>query len=82
MNVTASEQIRVCRFHIATLQLSTALLSKASGGMIKRYITTYAALSGLVNQVKAQTNDTTDEFEAAELRGLLEDVALDLGNLR
>jgi hypothetical protein len=50
--------------------------------MMKRYITTYAALSGLVNQLKAQTNDTTDEFEAAELRSLSEDVALDLGNLR
>jgi hypothetical protein len=72
----------ILEFQIAMLQLSAALLSKASGGMMKRYITSYAALSGLVNQLKAQTNDMIDEIEAAELRGLLEDVALDLGNLR
>ena len=49
---------------------------------MKRYITSYAALLGLVNQLKTQTNEIADEIEAAEHRGMLEDVALDLGNLR
>jgi neurochondrin len=71
----------VLEFQIAMLQLSSALLSKAAGGMMKRYITSYAALSGLVKQLKSQTNDMPDKSEAAELRGLLDDVALNLGNL-
>ncbi|KAE9367462.1 DUF1941-domain-containing protein [Stipitochalara longipes BDJ] len=72
----------ILEFQIAMIQLSAALLSKAAGGMMKRYITSYAALSGLVNQLMAQTNEMADKIEAADLRGLLEDVALDLGNLR
>ena len=72
----------ILEFQIAMLQLSSALLSKAAGGMMKRYITSYAALLGLVNQLKTQTNEIADEIEAAELRGMLEDVALDLGNLQ
>jgi len=72
----------VLEFWIAMLQLSAALLAKAAGGMMKRYITSYAALLGLVNQLKAQTSNMADEVEAAELHGLLEDVALDLENLR
>ncbi len=72
----------VVELQIAMLQLSAALLSKAGGGMMKRYITSYAALSGLVNQLKIQTDDMMDKAEAAEFRGLLEDVALDLENLR
>jgi hypothetical protein len=69
-------------FWIAMLQLSAALLAKAAGGMMKRYITSYAALMGLVNQLKAQTSQIGDEVEAAELHGLLEDIALDLENLQ
>jgi hypothetical protein len=72
----------VLEFQIAMLQLSTALLSKAAGGMMKRYITSYAALSGLVNELKSQANTMADQVEAAEFSGLLEDVALDLENLR
>lgn len=72
----------ILEFQIAMLQLSTALLSKAAGGMTKRYMTSYDALSGLATQLKAQTKDIADEIEAAELRGLLDDVALDLENLR
>jgi hypothetical protein len=49
---------------------------------MKRYMTSYAALSGLANQLQAQSNDMADEIEAAEFRGLLEDVTLDLENLR
>jgi hypothetical protein len=58
------------------------LLSKAAGGMMKRYFTSHAALLGLVNQLKAHTNKMADKAEAAELHELLEDVALDLENLR
>lgn len=72
----------VLEFQVSMLQLSTALLSKAAGGMMKRYITSYAALSGLVSQLAIQANTMSDEVEAAEFCGLLEDVALDLGNLR
>jgi hypothetical protein len=72
----------ILEFQIAMLQLSTALLSKAAGGMMKRYVTSYTALSGLVTQLKIQTDGMIDKAEAAEFRDLLEDVALDLGNLR
>lgn len=83
MNISSSTpSSTILEFQIAMLQLSSALLSKAAGGMMKRYITSYAALSGLVNQLKVQTNDIVDETEGGELRGLLEDVALDLENLR
>ncbi|PMD40381.1 DUF1941-domain-containing protein [Hyaloscypha variabilis F] len=89
--VTTTSAIKISRsdpssvlleFWIAMLQLSAALLSKAAGGMMKRYFTSHAALSGLVNQLKAQTNKIADKAEAAEFHGLLEDVALDLENLR
>lgn len=72
----------ILELQIAMLQISSALLSKAVGGMMKRCITSYAALSGLVNQLKTQTNDLPDQVEAAEFRALLEDVALDLENMR
>jgi hypothetical protein len=72
----------ILEFQIAMLQLSAALLSKAAGGMMKRYITSYAALSGLVNQLKIQADTMVDKVEGVEFSGLLEDVALDLGNLR
>jgi hypothetical protein len=72
----------ILEFQIAMLQLSAALLSKAAGGMMKRYITSYAALSGLVNQLKIQADTMVDKVEGVEFSGLLEDVALDLGNLQ
>ncbi|KAH7412871.1 Neurochondrin-domain-containing protein [Cadophora sp. MPI-SDFR-AT-0126] len=72
----------VTEFHIALLQLSTALLSKSSGGMTKRYITSLPALSGLVKQLKAVVKNMDDEGEASEFIGLLDDVSLDLENLR
>ncbi|CZR66813.1 uncharacterized protein PAC_16714 [Phialocephala subalpina] len=83
MNVPASTPAAtILEFQIAMLQLSTALLSKASGGMMKRYITSYPALSGLVKQLSRLTKGLPDEAEAADLLSLLEDVSLDLGNLR
>lgn len=66
---------------IAMLQLSAALLSKSSGGMSKRYATSNAALSGIVNQLKILTMEASDEGEAVEFTEMLDDVALDLGNL-
>jgi hypothetical protein len=69
-------------FHIAILQLATALLSKAAGGMQKRYVTSTPALSGLSNQLVAIAKRMDDKAEAAEFTSLLEDVSLDLENLR
>jgi len=72
----------ILELHIAMLQLSTALLSKAAGGMQKRYVTSNAALSGLTNQLGKIVKEMNDREEAADFLGLLEDVALDLENLR
>lgn len=72
----------ILEFQIAMLQLSTALLSKAAGGMMKRYVTSYSALSGLIIQLNSLAKSLPDEIEAADLTGLLEDVSLELGNLR
>ncbi|KUJ19498.1 DUF1941-domain-containing protein [Mollisia scopiformis] len=72
----------ILEFQIAMLQLSTALLSKAAGGMMKRYITSYSALSGITNQLSRLVQNLPDEVEGADLMSLLEDVSLDLGNLR
>ena len=72
----------VIELHIAMLQLSTALLSKAAGGMQKRYVTTNPALFGLRNQLHAVTERMDDKEEAAEFVSLLEDVQLGLENLR
>ncbi|KAK0121433.1 hypothetical protein ONS95_009727 [Cadophora gregata] len=72
----------VLEFHTAMLQLSSALLSKSSGGMTKRYVTSIPALCGLVEQLKAVVKSLDDKVESSELIGLLDDVALDLENLR
>lgn len=72
----------VTEFHIAMLQLSSALLSKSSGGMTKRHVASLPALSGLVKQLKAVVKKMDDQIESSELTGLLDDVALDLENLR
>lgn len=83
MNIpTSTASPIILEFQIAMLQLSTALLAKASGGMMKRHITSYPALSGLVNQLSRLVKTLPDKEEAADLLGLLEDVSLDLGNLR
>lgn len=72
----------VIEFQIAMLQLSTALLGKASGGMTKRHITSHAALAGIVKQLKSAVGGMDDKIEAAELMVLLDDLSLDLENLR
>jgi hypothetical protein len=72
----------IIEFQISMLQLATALLSKAAGGMQKRYVTSNSALSGLAGQLRALVKSMDDEAEAAEFMGLLEDVSLDLENVR
>lgn len=72
----------ILEFQIAMLQLSTALLSKASGGMQKRHVTSNAALSGLTKQLDGLVKGLSDKHEATELTELLDDVSLDLENLR
>lgn len=72
----------VIELHIAMLQLSTALLSKAAGGAQKRYVTSNPGLSGLKNQLQAVAEGMEDRQEAAAFVGLLDDVQLDLENLR
>jgi hypothetical protein len=72
----------VLEFQISVLQLATALLSQAAGGMQKRYATSNAALSGLANQLEDIVQRMDDKAEATEFMGLLEDVGLDLQNLR
>ncbi len=72
----------ILEFQIAMLQLSAALLAKSAGGMTKRYVTSQPALSSLVKQLKSCVKRMDDKTEATELMELLDDVALDLGNLR
>lgn len=67
---------------ISLLQLATALLTKASGGMQKRYFTSNTALLGLATQLEAIVKDLDDKREATEFMGLLEDVSLGLENVR
>jgi hypothetical protein len=71
----------ILEFQISMLQLSTALLTKAAGGMQKRYITSCAALSGLTRQLEGLAENLDDKGEAAEFIELLEGVSLDLENL-
>jgi len=72
----------ILEFQIAMLQLSTALLSKAPFGMKRRYASSNAALSGISNQLKVLVNSIDDETEVRELLESLEDVTLELDNLR
>ena len=71
----------VLEFMIAVLQLSTALLSKSSGGMTKRFITKQPALRGLAQQLKSLAAKMDDRSEEAEFVELLDDVTMDLENL-
>ncbi|KAL2064316.1 hypothetical protein VTL71DRAFT_4810 [Oculimacula yallundae] len=83
MNIAGTTaQPVVIEFIIAMLQLSSALLSKSSGGMTKRYITSLPAISGLVKQMRLIVKKMDDKTESQELMGLLDDVTLDLENLR
>ena len=79
---TISPALIIIEFQISMLQLATALLSKAAGGMQKRYAINKAALSGLVGLLRALLRSMADEAERAEFMGLLEDVSLDLENVR
>jgi hypothetical protein len=72
----------ILELQIAALQLSTALLSKAAGGVQKRYVTSISALSGLANQFKSLTRGLSNKTETIEFTDLLEDVSLELENLR
>ncbi|TVY59356.1 Uncharacterized protein LCER1_G001099 [Lachnellula cervina] len=72
----------VLELQIAALQLSTALLSKAAGGVQKRHVTSISALSGLVSQLKFLTKGLSNETDKVEFADLLEDVSLELDNLR
>lgn len=72
----------ILEFQISMLQLATALLSKAAGGMQKRYVTSIAALSGLAGQLEDIVKRMDDKTEASEFTGLLEDARLQLENLR
>jgi len=56
----------VLEFQIAMLQLSTALLSKAAGGIQKRYVTSNPALSGLTNQLEDIVMGMEDKLEETE----------------
>jgi hypothetical protein len=71
----------VLELQIAILQLSTALLSKASGSVQKRYATSNTALSKLGIQLESKVMTMENKEEAAEFISLLEDVKLDLNNL-
>lgn len=72
----------VTEFQIATLQLSLALLTKAADGMTRRYVTSQEPLSGLIRQLEHQVNSIPNKIEADELRELLQDVSMELANLR
>jgi hypothetical protein len=72
----------VLELQIAMLQLSMALLSKASDGMQRRYVTSNAPISGLATQLRTVVKSMDDRKESAEFGKLLDDVLLDLENLR
>ncbi|TQS38428.1 hypothetical protein Golomagni_01064 [Golovinomyces magnicellulatus] len=72
----------VIEFHIATIQLSLGLLTKAADGMTKRYITSQAPISGLIRQLMDRVKSMENRAEATELMELLQDAALELVHLR
>jgi len=79
---TMAPPSEVIEFYIAILQISAALLSKSAGGMTRRYVTSIPALSGLLTQLQNLVKGMGNEQDAVEFSSLLDDVALDLGNLR
>jgi hypothetical protein len=66
---------------ISMLQLSTALLSKSTVGMQRRYASSNAALTGLAHQLVAAAKLLENKTEAAELGTMLEDVLTALEDL-
>jgi hypothetical protein len=72
----------ILEFQISMLQLATALLSKAAGSMQKRQVTSIAPISGLARQLERIVKSMDDNSETTEFFGLLEDILLDLENLR
>ncbi|KAF4638042.1 hypothetical protein G7Y89_g24 [Cudoniella acicularis] len=81
MQTTFGASSSILELQIAILQLSTALLSKAATGVQKRYLSKIPALTGLVNQLTSFVK-RLDGTDSAELITLLEDVSLELENLR
>ncbi|KAI9641206.1 hypothetical protein NHQ30_010006 [Ciborinia camelliae] len=71
----------VIELHIAMLQLSTALLSKAGEGIQKRYASEQKVLTKLADQLEVVVGEMGNKNEAEEFVELLEDVILDLENL-
>ncbi|SZF06041.1 unnamed protein product [Blumeria hordei] len=69
-------------FQIAALQLALALLSQVAGGRRKRFVTSYAPLSGLETQLRRQAELVEDVREATELLELLDDCVAELCLLR
>ncbi|KAG9246692.1 Neurochondrin-domain-containing protein [Calycina marina] len=72
----------VIELQIAMVQISTALLSKAAGGMKKRGVTSIPALSGLTRQLQKVVGCMENTLDAEEFTEQLDDVELDLENLR
>jgi len=56
----------VLELQIAMVQLSTALLSKAAGGMQKRHVTSIAALSGLAQQLMKIVRVMSNKLDGEE----------------
>lgn len=79
---SATSATIVLEFQISMLQLAAALLSKATGSMQKQYVTSNAALLSLTSQLEDIWKCMNDKVEATEFIGLLEDVSLDLENVR
>ncbi|KAH8672064.1 Neurochondrin-domain-containing protein [Tricladium varicosporioides] len=81
MKTSATLAASVLELQIGTLQLTAALLSKAAGGVQKRYVTSFPPLLGIVNQLRGFVGQL-DETESTDLMALLDDVSLELDNLR
>ncbi|KAF7889039.1 hypothetical protein EAF00_009339 [Botryotinia globosa] len=82
MNLPASSSSSVViELHIAMLQLSTALLSKAGEGMRKRYANDQKAQRKIAEELEVIVGKMRDKQEADEFKELLSDVMLDLENL-
>ncbi|TGO19265.1 hypothetical protein BTUL_0005g01140 [Botrytis tulipae] len=78
---TSSSSSVVIELHIAMLQLSTALLSKAGEGMRKRYVNDQKAQRKMAEELEVIVGKMRDKQEADEFKELLSDVMLDLENL-
>ncbi|TGO38163.1 hypothetical protein BHYA_0080g00110 [Botrytis hyacinthi] len=78
---TSSSSSVVIELHIAMLQLSTALLSKAGEGMRKRYANDQKVQRKMAEELEVIVGTMRDKQEADEFKELLSDVMLDLENL-